>query len=318
MHSELELLLRTIIGRICKPHVWPANTTPSEDIVDVAENLVPSGNVIVSDDVKTELSNLKDVDTLGFLYKVRQHYIASFKHVMLKSGFRNSFLKYCRCLAPSNRKSARSSKDIVQIAKQLPMEIKTDTLSDEWILLSSEPEAQNGGDMRIDDYWTHFFALKTERGEPKYPLVSVVVQATLSVSHGNADVERGFSTSARILSEDRASLSERTLNALMTVKGALRFYDNRPQLVPMTKSLLMMGHKAYQSYKLYLENEKRKKEEEKAEKQRQHESKMEEERSKQKIEELKSTIEEKQEELKTLRKDEEEKRRTADKYVVDY
>lgn len=159
--------------------------------------------------------------------------------------------------------------------------------------------------------------MKSDRGEPKYPLISLVVKATLSVSHGNADVERGFSTSGRILSDDRASMSERTLDALMTIKGALRSYDNRPHLVPITKNLLMMAHRAYQSYKLYLDDEKRKKEEKQAEKLREDERQAEEEKSKQQITELKSTIDKKQEELKILRKDEDEKRRTADKLFTE-
>lgn len=62
-------------------------------------------------------------------------------------------------------------------------------------------------------------------------------------------------------------MSERTLNALLTVKAALKAFDNKPHLVPITKELISMSRVAYQSYKSYLED-KKKKEDDKAEKER--------------------------------------------------
>lgn len=53
-------------------------------------------------------------------------------------------------------------------------------------------------------------------------------------------------------------MSERTLNALLTVKAALKAFDNKPHLVPITKELISMSRVAYQSYKSYLEDKKKK------------------------------------------------------------
>lgn len=85
------------------------------------------------------------------------------------------------------------------------------------------------------------------------------------MSHGNDDVEQGFSASARILTNDRSSMCERTLDALMVVKGTLKAFGNEPHLVPIPKELITMANKAYASYKQYLDDQKRKKEKEKEE-----------------------------------------------------
>ena len=52
---------------------------------------------------------------------------------------------------------------------------------------------------RIDVYWNQFFKKTDKAGEMKYQLVSNVVKAALSLSHGSADVERGFSSSQRVM-----------------------------------------------------------------------------------------------------------------------
>lgn len=231
--------------------------------------------------------------------------MAECKYVIVKSSIHNTFLKQCRCLHPAERKSSRSSKDIVEMAKALPIDVKIDMLLDEWNLLRREKDELGSEEWRVDKYWNQFFHIKSASEDFKFPKVSMVVKAALSVSHGNADVERGFSTSSRILTDDRASMSERTLNALVTVKSALKLYKNKPHLVPITKELLAMSHSAYSHYKMFLEEEKRKKQEE-------EKIRLEESKKKKLMDESRKTISEEEKRL-TLRDEEEQKRRTADR-----
>jgi len=58
----------------------------------------------------------------------------------------------------------------------------------------------------------------------------------LSLSHGNTDVEQGFSTSALNLIDNKASISEETLNSHMIVKCALK--NNFPHTVSIIKKFL--------------------------------------------------------------------------------
>ncbi|KAJ8869657.1 hypothetical protein PR048_028650 [Dryococelus australis] len=53
-------------------------------------------------------------------------------------------------------------------------------------------------------------------------------------------------------------MGEQTLNATMTVKCALKLFNNMPHLVPITQELLAMAHCARNKYQAYLDKLKRK------------------------------------------------------------
>ncbi|XP_062556179.1 uncharacterized protein LOC134221020 [Armigeres subalbatus] len=66
MYTEIDKLARTLIGRVCKPDACSPNTTPTEDIFDKLENLLPVEQIIVGSDVTAELSTVKEVDRGNF------------------------------------------------------------------------------------------------------------------------------------------------------------------------------------------------------------------------------------------------------------
>lgn len=85
------------------------------------------------------------------------------------------------------------------------------------------------------------------------------MKASLSLSHGNSDVERGFSISRRVLPEEKASMSERCLDARLIIKDSLKKYGTVAQ-VPVTKKMLNLAYSARRSYEIYLEEQKKLKE----------------------------------------------------------
>jgi uncharacterized membrane protein YebE (DUF533 family) len=56
-------------------------------------------------------------------------------------------------------------------------------------------------------------------------------------------------------------MSERVLNAVLVVKDTLKYYHNKPELVPISNKLIALGQTAYRSYQNYVDNERMKKEE---------------------------------------------------------
>jgi len=130
--------------------------------------------------------------------------------------------------------------DIVSLAKALPFDtcIEYDKLVDEWKLLQLQeyPAEYN----RIDTYWNDCL-IKANMGSS---VLSKVIHAALSVSHGNTDVERTFSASGLYLTDDRAGMSE-IVNAVLTVKDALKLYNNTSYFVPITKELLVLAQSAH-------------------------------------------------------------------------
>ena len=97
---------------------------------------------------------------------------------------------------------------------------------------------------------------KGSYGSRKYPSVSMVIKACLSLSHGNADVERGFSKSGCILTDVNTAVSVKMLNARLSVCDGMLAYDRKPHLVPVIRQLLTLAHQTHASYKTYLERKK--------------------------------------------------------------
>ncbi|KAJ8881038.1 hypothetical protein PR048_017511 [Dryococelus australis] len=122
----------------------------------------------------------------------------------------------------------------------MPWEVPNDILLDEWKLLQLEHDEEGSHNKCVDLYWLQFMEMQDFNSSPKYPTVTKTVKAARSMSHGNADAEKSFPSSCR---PARSTMSERTLNSLMTVKSNLLTYD-KPHLIPISKELLDMGRLA--------------------------------------------------------------------------
>lgn len=137
-------------------------------------------------------------------------------------------------------------------------DINLNVLSCEWQLMQFDDEVRFKlkEKERIDEYWSHIFDLKNSDAS-RYPLISYVVKAALSLPHGSADVERGFSTSGQLLTEDKTKMSKRSLNAKQIISDALKKYRGDLCKVPIPTELLNLGQTAYSNYKAYLDEQKR-------------------------------------------------------------
>lgn len=313
--AELRDLIQKILGRICHQDKIPKMLRDvNDDFFKNTDNLLPLDKIACGDDVRTELLNVKERDKLHFLNDARKFYSTACKHVLEKTQIAKiPLLKHLRCLHPDERTTVHSCNDIVMLAKTLPFDLEYDTLLDEWKLLQHEKNTPEIDEFRVDTYWYQFFTLKHPSGNLKYPTVTKVVKAALALSHGSADVERGFSTSGRVLTEDRASMSERTLNAILGVKDVLKQWDNKPHYVPITKQLLGLAKVARQRYRNYLEEEKRNNDQRESHLKEEAAAKAAEEKKKRKLEKEREDIEAQEKLLKEKRVTVDAKRKGGEK-----
>ncbi|CAF3609869.1 unnamed protein product [Rotaria socialis] len=73
----------------------------------------------------------------------------------------------------------------------------------------------------------------------------------LSLLHGNADVERGYSENAALITDDRSSLSDISINGLRATKDAVKFYgQGKVHKVPICKGLLDNVEKPHSRYQV--------------------------------------------------------------------
>ena len=282
LYEEMDRLVTVLINRICKKRL------PATELF-AADNLLSYSNVVLSAEVLEKLKALKEQDVLTFKNGVRNFYTAAIKHLFEKSVLQSSLsiVKKFRFLSPQEikRKRQRNEEDMKAIFLALPVAVPLDETVDELKLLYSEIDAEpNMANMAMLDFWRVIFANK------KYPNLTNLVKTSLLIFHGSADVERSFSDSANILTDNKTGMSIELLNARLNIKSALKQYQNKIEDIPITNELLKMVKLAGTLYKENMERKKRETEE--AQKKREEDKKIKEAMKKKKdeMEENKKTL----------------------------
>ena len=102
------------------------------------------------------------------------------------------------------------------MGKILLVSVDIKSLSDEWKLYQFDDISleffktkgfnENGEEIllkeRVDHYYRKTEHMKNAVGDLKYPLIIKFVEAALSLAHGNAEVGRGFSESAKNVAKE--------------------------------------------------------------------------------------------------------------------
>ena len=155
------------------------------------------------------------------------------------------------------RHSETSHMSIMNIARSFPQMIipdDIDRITAEWYLYQSEIIPNEWYEKTneyhsIDYYWKNVFTLKTNIGTDKFIALPKLVKCVLALSHGNADVERGFSENSFLLTHERSLLSDASINGLRATRDGVKFFGNgKPHEVPITKALLDCVRNAHSRY----------------------------------------------------------------------
>lgn len=127
----------------------------------------------------------------------------------------------------------------------------SDVVSDEYKLLKFEKIVKSHQGP-VDKFWDEVGRLTNAMGDEKYANLDIFIKSILSVSHGNADVERGFSISGNVLTEDKTNMTELTLNARLNTLDEIRHHDNKVHEIEINRELVNMANSARKSYELRL------------------------------------------------------------------
>ncbi|CAF1663170.1 unnamed protein product [Rotaria magnacalcarata] len=128
-----------------------------------------------------------------------------------------------------------------------------ETIDDSWII----KRKYNGLDGQeyiehheVDFYWNKVLSIVQINGYPKYPILSKLVKNILIISHGNADVERGFSANTNVLTKDRTLLSEKSINGLRAIYDGVEFLGaGSVHKVQVSTDMIRAVQKSAASYK---------------------------------------------------------------------
>ena len=112
------------------------------------------------------------------------------------------------------------------------------------------------GDCGIDKIWQKVEIMVDSDGSLKYPQLFALMKYVLSLSHGHAVPERGFSMNKIMLESHGYTIDNDTIAALRLVKNSIR-KEGGVDKFPTTRKLLNYSLESYAKYQKYLASRRR-------------------------------------------------------------
>lgn len=324
LYDELKYLFIQIIIRISKANIVELVEKDECHITDIfhIDNLIPLDNYekIVGYTISSELRNdkQKSSEINLFAFNCRKHFKATAEYLLKKIPLFDdcNMLKLTRIIHP--KYISQDPKDIITIAKKIPGFIEFSHLENEWRLLTlnrdkyfKDIDLDYNKNNRIDHFWRNVFDEKFS-GELKFPYLKKVVTGILILSHGNSEVERGFSTSSKIVTDDRSWLKEKTLNSVLFILDSIKnLYNNKVENIQITPKLFKLAKNAHAEYQRYLEDQKKEKEMELLKHQQEEKEKKQKEQELEKEKAEKKRLEDLESELQRIRNLKSNKKKAA-------
>ncbi|KAL1426107.1 hypothetical protein MTO96_018580 [Rhipicephalus appendiculatus] len=255
LYEEMMVLVQKLLGRFVRSEAYRLVNGKDLPRLDINSPAIWKASVEVGADTEAAMSNWEPAEKRAFRLGARNFYLKATDYLLSRLPFQNMTLRSLRCLSPNAREEESSGPELRCLAMKLPQVIQPGEISilmDEYTVfqLDTLESAQN-----IDEYWRAAFDLKKCDGTTKYPL-SKLVNALLSIPHGNADVERGFSENRRLL-QDRARLTLDSINGIRYVVPYGKRFDSDPSSFTITPEVLRVVRNSKKRYseRLALEKE---------------------------------------------------------------
>ncbi|CAF2156109.1 unnamed protein product, partial [Rotaria magnacalcarata] len=270
LYNEMVHMYKNILLSFLKPDT--INNKSGSDLLNISfEQTVQwtsDKEIKIGERTRKLIPTLNFDERKSFYQTVRKIYENIANYLKKNLPLNNMFLRDLQVLGPLSRADRSSGDQIVRVARTIPNLLNDkdiDKLEHEWILYSTESIDQtwfikdeyvdpNGNSHikyhPIDYYWNEVFSILTNSGVPKYPTLCKLIKNVLIISHGNADVERGFSINSNIVTENRSSLSELSINGLRLVHDGVKFYGyGSSHKVSITPEMINIVKKSSNNYR---------------------------------------------------------------------
>ena len=241
IHKLFEELVRILIlinHKICSTRIDSIDDYEKLNFEDLSR----IRDVRCNEKLENALLKLKELDIIEFKKMYLCHYSASANY-LLKYVSKNEIrkLRNFRNLMSIKEKNFN---EILEMNKILTLNADEDLLRGEWLLLKNESIIDSAGQSytSLDNFWSQIFNLK------KFPILENLLTRALIMAHGNADVERGFSISGKIMSDDKSRMSCLMLNSRLYIKNGMKNYNNKAENIIFTQRLYQLAKLAHLRY----------------------------------------------------------------------
>ena len=217
-------------------------------------------DIVIEDNTRKALGELSPGEQKNVVLGIRSFFSTAVSYLQEELSLSNQLLRQLGCMNPAKRKEEPTVLSIQQLATTLQPNLNDTGIVDEWKAF------QLDGDLpaydlkeRIELFWNKVFDLQGPDGNNRYKVMPAVVKSALVLAQTNADSEHSLSVNARIITDDRSLLGEKTVIGLHVVKEAVQFFDpvsSRQEQIPIDIKLKESVRSAHASYREHLEKEK--------------------------------------------------------------
>lgn len=271
LFGDLTHQIKTQVERIVLPKVL--QKTPFHKIDLVEKNLIPAKSVSLGIATKSsirkanEKCHVDDTKILNFREDVKKALLKFVKNLLDKSPIHYKLTKAISCFDPKVAGQQNVSKVRMESLLTILLEnkwatnVNVDIILREYVALCSSPlmieEFKNySRNERLDHFWVRHTANNEFLNLRKiWSLVS-------TLSHGNANVERGFSVNSECIVDN---MREELLVARRCIYDAVISIGGLKNLV-IEKPLIHSARNAYSRYKEHMKTKEKKEESESAKK----------------------------------------------------
>ncbi|XP_077488859.1 uncharacterized protein LOC144099438 [Amblyomma americanum] len=254
-YDEMLVLVKQVLGRFLRQESFAGATGSQLKELDVESSENWKAKPEIGLDMEQSMKLWNPTEKKAFYIKARAFYIACAKYLITRLPL-NKLLFHLRFLNPDTKGNSFTS-SLRYVANALPQVIPpcdVSSLTDEWNSLMCETSDWELSP-NVVTHWSSVFALQTPAGQAKYPRITKLVKAALSLPHGNADCERGFSENKQAL-HHRSTLSITSISSLRQTKAFMKRYSGDATKVSLTRDILRNVEKSYKVYRERIEEEK--------------------------------------------------------------
>lgn len=227
VRGALHSVMRNLLSRFVKPAAMVGKSV-DEVQYTLGYNQKVDSELVIGNAAKDfirdkEKNHLRDHRIVEFYKAARQYFINACNYIMTKLPLNDPVLIHAE-IADTDKQSTAKQSSIEFFAKRFPVLIPDgatmDTLTEQFVLyqtqdLATELEAFD----RVDEKWNAIGQIKDTGGNLMFNHLAQFCLGILCIPHSSAHCERVFSVVRKNRTDQRASLGDQTLEALLVNKS---------------------------------------------------------------------------------------------------
>ena len=262
LYGKCKQLVTDLLSLIVRPEDIPRD---GRRLAELKVSKIDEGSFFAPPSLQDELSRLNEPYARRLKLEFHRSIVAILSHLQDRLPLKNDVVRNSQFLNPNERKSSIAREKALALAKMTKRfsKMELDKINVQYQCYQTR-RFETVEHSRIDEYW-HGIIGQFKSFDLEHPAeLERLVRMVLSLSHGQADVERSFSQTKLVI-RSRESIGTQSLKAQKLVKSYISKHGGSDK-IPVTNSMIRYMRNARASYRKELQDLASKKEQAKRDK----------------------------------------------------